>query len=272
MKTKLNLPLIYIWLGLFSLLPLILMLIVSFLSKQDSRLFALPFSLHAYTELLSPLFFKIMSRSIIMATLTCIICLLLAYPFSYILIKSKYQSILLLLIIIPFWTSSLVRTYALISILKFNGILNTILLKLHLIHTPITWLYTNFAVGCGLVYTLFPFMVLPIFSNMEQFDFRLIEAAQDLGAKRLTIFFRVFLPNTMPGIASGCLLVFLPAMTLFYIPNVLGGARSMLLGNLIQDQFLVLENWPQGASISVALTLALLLLLWICRRFESKNL
>ena len=271
-KESLVMPPIYIWLSLFSLCPLVLMLIVSFLSKTNESLFDLPFTLHAYSTLLSPLYFKIMLRSVLMAAFTCIICLILAYPFSYLLIKSKHQSILLLLIIIPFWTSSLIRTYALISIFKFNGILNTILLKLHLIHAPITWLYTNFAVGSGLVYTLFPFMVLPIFTNMEQFDFRWIEAAKDLGANRLTIFLKVFLPNTMPGIASGCLLVFLPSMTLFYIPNVLGGARSMLLGNVIQDQFLVIENWPQGAATSAMLTILLFIVLWIFRKLGSKNL
>nr|WP_019216494.1 ABC transporter permease [Legionella tunisiensis] len=197
-------------------------------------------------------------------------CLLIAYPFSYLLVKSKHQSLLLLLIIIPFWTSSLVRTYSLIAILKSKGIINAILLKLHLIDTPLALLYSNFAVISGLVYNLFPFMVLPIFTNMERFDFKLIEAAKDLGANKWAIFFRVFLPNTASGIIAGCLLVLLPAMTLFYIPNVLGGARSILLGNLIQDQFLVLENWPQGAATSVILTVLLLILLIIYRR-QSKE-
>ena len=163
----------------------------------------------------------------------------------------------------------MVRTYALIAILKLNGVLNTILLKCHIIHQPLSLLYTNFAVISGLVYNLFPFMVLPIFNNMERFDFRLIEAAKDLGANRLNIFFRVFLPNTANGVISGCLLVFLPAMTLFYIPNVLGGARSVLLGNMIQTQFLNLENWPQGAATSMTLTLALVVILWGLKRHRK---
>ncbi len=212
---------------------------------------------------------KILLRSLGVASLTTACCLFIAYPFSYLLVKSKHQSVLLLLIIIPFWTSSLVRTYSLIAILKAKGIINTLLLQLHLIDTPITLLYSNFAVITGLIYNLFPFMVLPIFNNMERFDFRLIEAAKDLGANKWNIFFKVFLPNTTTGIISGCLLVLLPAMTFFYIPNVLGGARSVLLGNLIQDQFLVLENWPQGAAISVLLTTLLLLLLLLYRRRGS---
>ncbi|ETO93500.1 ABC transporter permease [Legionella oakridgensis] len=267
MKAKpYSLYFLYFWLIAFGFLPLGLIFITSFLSKDSGHLVSLPFTLNHYAELFSPLFAKVFLRSFIIALVTTLCCLILAYPFSYLLIKSKHQSVLLLLIIIPFWTSSLIRTYSLIAILKFRGILNAILLKLHLIDQPLSLLYTNFAVISGLVYNLFPFMVLPIFTNMERFDFRLIEAAKDLGASQWTIFFRVFLPNTAGGIISGCLLVLLPAMTLFYIPNVLGGARSILLGNMIQNQFLVLENWPQGAATSAILTILLLLLLFFYRR------
>ncbi|CDZ78889.1 Spermidine/putrescine transport system permease protein PotB [Legionella massiliensis] len=241
------------------------------MSRNSLRLVDLPFTLSNYAALLNPVFMKIFLRSLLMAAFATLCCLLLAYPFSYLLVKSKHQSLLLLLIIIPFWTSSLIRTYSLIAILKAKGIVNAILLKLHLIDAPLSLLYSNFSVITGLVYNLFPFMVLPIFTNMERFDFRLIEAAKDLGASRFNIFFRVFLPNTASGIMSGCLLVLLPAMTLFYIPNVLGGARSVLLGNLIQDQFLILENWPQGSATSVLLTLILLVLLFFYRR-QSKEL
>jgi len=267
MKTKpLSIYFVYTWLFLFSLLPLSLVFIASFLSRDSAHLVSLPLTLSNYSALLSWQFAIVFLRSLVIAFLTTGICLLLAYPFSYLLVKSKYQSVLLLLIIIPFWISSLVRTYALIAILKLNGILNAILLKLHLVDHPLSLLYSNFAVISGLVYTLFPFMVLPIFTNMERFDFRLIEVAKDLGASRLSIFFRVFLPNTASGIISGCSLVLLPAMTLFYIPNVLGGARSILLGNMIQNQFLVLENWPQGSATSIVLTATLILVLWCLRR------
>ena len=257
---------VYTWLLVFSLLPLGLVFIASFLSRDSANLMALPFTVSHYSALLSWQFASVFLRSLVIAFLTTGACLLLAYPFSYLLIKSKHQSVLLLLIIIPFWTSSLVRTYALIAILKLNGILNALLLTLHAIDHPLPLLYSNFAVISGLIYTLFPFMVLPIFTNMERFDFKLIEAAKDLGANRWSIFFRVFLPNTTRGIVSGCSLVFLPAMTLFYIPNVLGGARSILLGNMIQNQFLVLENWPQGAATSMVLTATLMVALWCSRR------
>lgn len=272
MKNKpLSIYFIYSWLILFGFIPLVLILLTSFLSKDPITLISLPFTLANYTNLLTPLFGNVFFRSIYIAVLTTAGCLILAYPFSYLLVKSKHQSMLLLLIIIPFWTSSLVRTYSLVAILKFKGVLNAILLKLHLIDQPLSLLYSNFAVICGLIYNLFPFMVLPIFTNMERFDFRLIEAAKDLGAGKWAIFYRVFLPNTAQGIASGCLLVLLPAMTLFYIPNVLGGARSILLGNMIQNQFLVLENWPQGAATSTVLTALLLFLLLFFRRRKEKS-
>ena len=258
----LSLYFIYAWLALFGLIPFGLVLITSFLSTDATHLATMPLTLSHYTALFSPQFAHVFLRSLMMSILTTLCCLILAYPFSYFLVKSKHQSILFLLIIIPFWTSSLVRTYALIAILKLNGILNAILLTLHIIHHPLSLLYTNFAVLCGLIYTLFPFMVLPIFNNMERFDFRLIEAAKDLGANRWSVFFHVFLPNTAKGVLSGSALVLLPAMTLFYIPNVLGGARSILLGNMIQNQFLVSANWPQGAATSTVLTLILIFSFW----------
>lgn len=251
---------IYSWLLLFGLVPIVLILVVSCLTDNVLHLATLPLTIQNYTALLSPLFVKVLGRSALVAGSATFICLLLAYPLSYILLKSKYQTVWLFLIIIPFWTSSLIRTYSLISVLKIHGLLNTILLKLHIISEPVVFLYSNFAVMLGLVYNLLPFMVLPIFSNMERFDFCLLEAAQDLGANRWVIFFRVFLPNTLPGIIAGAIMVFLPAMTLFYIPDILGGARSILLGNLIQNQFLVVENWPQGAATSIVLTLILLIL------------
>lgn len=258
--------LLYIWLMLFSLVPLCLILIASFLSKDNTHLVSFPFTLSNYSALLSPVFAKIFIRSLVIALFATVCCLVLAYPFCFLMIKAKRKSFLLLLIIIPFWTSSLIRTYSLIAILKAKGLVNTLLLTLHVIDSPLPLLYSNLAVIIGLVYNLFPFMVLPIFTNMERFDFRLIEAAKDLGANKWDIFFRVFLPNTANGIFSGCVLVLLPAMTLFYIPNVLGGARSLLLGNLIQEQFLVLENWPRGAATSVFLTLLLVVLLFFYRR------
>lgn len=273
MKARsLVLYLLYFWLFFFGVVPLLMMFVSSFLSKGSIHLVAFPATFENYSTLWSFVFAKILFRSLVIAGITTFFCLLIAYPFSYLLIRSKHQSILLLLIFIPFWTSSLIRTYSLIAFLKYKGIFNALLLKLHIIHVPLSLLYTNFAVIIGLVYNLFPFMVLPIFTNMERFDFRLFEASRDLGANRWAIFTRVFVPNTAPGVMAGCLLVLLPAMTLFYIPNVLGGARSILLGNLIQNQFLTLSNWPQGSATSIVLTLLLLVLLALFRHQKNEVL
>lgn len=273
MKTKAySFYLVAIWLLLFTGLPCLFIIFCSFLSKGQDRLVQLPFTFAAYQALFDPDLLKVGLRSFFMALSTTLLCLALAYPFSYLLIKAKARAFLLLLILIPFWTSAIIRTYSLIALLKTKGLLNTFLMNVHLIDAPLPLLYSNFAVILGLVYNLFPFMVIPIFSNMERFDFRLIEAGKDLGATSLALFFRVLLPNTLEGVIAGCLLVMLPAMTLFYIPNVLGGARSQLLGNLIQDQFLVFDNWPQGAALSVLLGLALLFLLLIYRKTARKLL
>jgi spermidine/putrescine transport system permease protein len=261
-----SITILYTWLILFCMVPIVLIVIASFLSKDNTHLLTLPFTIQHYIEICSTTFVPVFVRSIFIAIITTLTCLLLAYPLSYLLIKSRHQSVLLILMIIPFWTSSLVRTYSLLSILKLHGVLNSLLLKLHLIQTPLTLLYSNAAVIGGLVYTLFPFMVLPLFTQMQRFDFRLMEAGKDLGANRWHLFFHIFLPNTFPGIGAGCTMVFLPAMTLFYIPNILGGARSLLIGNLIQNQFLSLENWPEGAATSVMLTLLLLIFCVFYRR------
>jgi spermidine/putrescine transport system permease protein len=262
---------IYAWLFFFGVLPLSVIAIASVLSENHTHLITLPFTFKNYIALFNPGIAHIFGRSLLMASVTTAIILLLAYPFSYFMVKSKHKSMHVLLIVIPFWTSSLVRTYALIAILKVHGILNTVLLKLHVIQHPLLLLYSNTAVIIGLVYTLFPFMVLPLFTQMERFDFRLLEAALDLGASKMAFFFRIFLPNTLQGIISGSLLVFLPAMTLFYIPNILGGARSILLGNLIQNQFFILDNWPEGAATSLLLTGLLLMMMAIYQKYRRNT-
>ena len=270
-KTK-ALPFYFVgaWLLLFGVVPLVLILVSSFLSQHANHTLSMPLTLNHYLALMTPEVLQITLRSLGMASITTMTCLLVAYPFSYMMVKSKHQSLLLILIIIPFWTSSLIRTYALIAMLKLHGLLNNMLLSMHLIQQPLALLYSNWAVMIGLTYTLFPFMVLPLFTQMQRFDFQLLDAAQDLGASKFMLFWRVFLPNTIPGIATGSLLVFLPAMTLFYIPNVLGGARSILLGNFIQNQFFVEENWPQGCASSILLTTAILILMVLKPKTSEK--
>lgn len=260
-----SLSVIWIWLIVFALLPYILVTIASFMTHDEIHLVRLPFTLSHYIELNNIIYLMIFEKSFYLAGLCTFICLLLGYPFAYGIarLKTRFKNLLILLIIIPFWTSSLIRTYSMITILKPKGIINSILLWTGIIDKPLPLLFSDIAVVIGLIYNLLPFMILPLLTNIERLDNRLIDAARDLGANKFTTFRKITLPLTMPGILSGCILVFLPAMTIFYIPDLLGGSKSILLGNLIQSQFLVTQNWPLGSAISIIFTLLLALLLFI---------
>ena len=247
-----------IWLFIFSILPGLFLFGLSFLTEDIDTFAKLPLTLNNYSALFNPFFFKILLRSLFLATTSTVICFFLAYPFAYFLLKLKHKTLVLILIIIPFWTSSLIRTFAMVDLLKTHGAINQILIYLGLIQKPISLLYTNQAVLIGLVYNLLPFMILPIYNSMQLIDKKWIDAGLDLGASKWQIFSKIFWRLTQPGVNNGCIMVFLPAMTLFYIPNILGGAKSILVGNLIQNEFLVLNNWPQGAASSSILSLILI--------------
>lgn len=262
---KFSLGIVWLWMLLFAIIPFGLILTTSFLSHSPSKLIQLPFTFDNYLQLNNSIYLHIFEKSIFIAGISTLACLLIGYPFAYIIarMQSRWKGFCIMLVIIPFWTSSLIRSYALIAIIKGKGLLNTALLALGIIHQPLSLLFTNTAVVIGLVYNLLPFMILPIMTNIERMDNRLLDAARDLGANRFTTFRRVIIPLTMPGIIAGCILVFLPAMTLFYISDILGGAKSILAGNLIQNKFLIAENWPMGSALSIVLTLMLSLLIMI---------
>ncbi len=253
------------WLVIFALLPFCMIGMASFLTHDEKHLLEWPMTLLNYMQLNDSIYLKIFRQSFYLASVCTLICLILGYPFAFMIarIEGRLKNILILLIIIPFWTSSLIRTYSMITMLKPKGIINAILMMLGIIDQPLQILFTDTAVIIGSVYNLLPFMILPLLTNIERLDNQLIDAARDLGANRFTTFRKIILPLTMPGIVSGCLLVFLPAMTIFYIPDLLGGAKTILLGNLIQNQFLIAQNWPLGSAISVVFTLFLIVLLWI---------
>ncbi|MDR3476939.1 MAG: ABC transporter permease subunit [Gammaproteobacteria bacterium] len=260
-----SLSVIWLWLIVFALLPFCLVTLASFASHDDTHLLKLPLTLANYWQLNNAIYVKIFKQSFYIAGTCTLICLLLGYPFAYAIarMKHRFKGLLILFIIIPFWTSSLIRTYSMITMLKPKGIISSALMWSGIISKPLPLLFTDTAVMIGLVYNLLPFMVLPLLTNIERLDNRLIDAARDLGANRITTFRKIILPLTMPGILSGCILVFLPAMTIFYIPDLLGGSKSILLGNLIQNQFLIAQNWPLGSAISVVFTLLLAILLLI---------
>ncbi len=256
---------IWLWLLLFALIPNLMVIAASLMQRGETDFVNLAFSLESYRRLLDPLYLEVVWNSLYLAAITTLLCLLLGFPFAWLLARSsvRWRPLLLLLVIIPFWTSSLVRTYATVIILRTNGVLNELLLGLGLIAEPLALLYTPTAVLLGLTYALLPFMVLPLYAALEKLDLRLFEAARDLGAGRRRIFTEIVLPLTLPGIIAGSMLVFLPALGMFYIPDMLGGAKNLLVGNLIQDQFLSARNWPLGSAASVLLTLLMGLLLWI---------
>jgi spermidine/putrescine transport system permease protein len=254
---------IWLWLGFFALVPNVLVLITSMLQQGDNELVRLQLTLINYFELFDTIYARIFLHSFWLAGLCTFLCLIFGYPFAYILARAhnRYKGLLLLLVIIPFWTSSLIRSYAIVTILKAKGILNSLFIWLGIIHQPMQLLYSSSAVVIGLVYSLLPFMILPLYANIEKLDMRLIDAARDLGASKITVFRKVILPLTMPGIIAGIILVFLPAMSMFYIPDLLGGAKTLLVGNLIENQFLAARNWPMGSTVSIILTLLMGLML-----------
>jgi spermidine/putrescine transport system permease protein len=254
-----------LWITVFVVVPYVFVVLFSFFERDPQRIIAYVLTWENYQNIFSPVFWKVCWNSLVLALASTVITLLVAYPFAFILARTpeRIRRALLLLMIIPFWTSSLIRTYALIILFKANGIINTFLLFLGLIHEPLAMLYTQMAVFVGLVYTLLPFMILPIYSSIQKLDRSLIEAARDLGATPRHIFFRIVLPLTLPGIIAGSTMVFLPALGLFYIPDLLGGARVLLIGNFIKNQFLVTSDWPLGSAASVILTLIMCLFLYV---------
>ncbi|MGL4860991.1 MAG: spermidine/putrescine ABC transporter permease PotB [Enterobacteriaceae bacterium] len=259
------------WLILFVFLPNLLIIVTSFLTRDDLNLVSLVFTWDNYARLADPLYTRVLLHSLNMALLATLCCLLLGYPFAYILARmpQRWQPVLLFLLIVPFWTNSLIRVYGLKVFLGTRGYLNEFLLWLGVIDTPIKLMYTQQAVILGLIYILLPFMVLPLYSSIEKLDKSYLEAARDLGAGRIQSFCRIILPLTMPGIIAGCLLVLLPAMGLFYIADLLGGAKNLLIGNVIKTQFLNIRDWPFGSATSIFLTIAMGILILIYYRVSK---
>ena len=255
------------WLLLFTFIPMLMVLVVSVLSRDETRFIDPIVTLENYRRLLDPVYLRVFTDSVVMAGLSTLACLCLAYPFAYLLsrVTPGWRPVLLTLVIVPFWTNSLVRIYAIRSLLAAKGALNSVLLALGWIDESVRLLYTGWAVGLGLIYVLLPFMILPLYSSFERLDRRLLEAAADLGAGRWAIFRHVILPLTAPGIAAGCLLVFLPALGLFYVTDILGGAHNLMIGALLKDQFLEARDWPFGSAASLIMILLLFVLMGIYR-------
>lgn len=264
---------IFLWMIFFFVAPIVLITLISFFTRGQYGEVVYKVTFDNYIRLFNPLYVKIFFNSILISFVTTFICLVLGYPFAYFIARAskKYRGILMLLIILPFWTNSLVRTYAMIMLLRTEGLINTLLMNLHIISAPLKLLYNNTAVLIGMVYMMFPFMVMPLYSSIEKLDFSLLDAASDLGASPRETFMKVTLPLTKGGIISGCLLVFVPTLGYFFIPDLMGGSKVILISNLIKNQFLSSRNWPLGSAISVVLIIVMFLMIKLYSRLGGSK-
>jgi spermidine/putrescine transport system permease protein len=243
-----------LWLLLFFLVPILIMFGYSLMLRGVYGGVDRGWTLEHYRRFFDPLYLQILNRTFVWSVLATIFCLVLGYPVAYLIARSgQWKNLLLFLVVLPFWTSFLVRTFAMIFLLRDTGFINTLLLSAGLIDQPLEMLYTPFAVMCGLVYGFLPFMILPIYASLEKLDLSLLEAAEVLGARPVTRFLKVTLPLSLPGVVAGCLLVFIPALGSFLTSDLLGGAKQVMIGNLIQNQFSAARNWPFGSAASFIL-------------------
>lgn len=262
-----------VWLVGFFVFPLLYLLGVSFARRSPYGTVEWVLSLANYARAFQPVYLEIYWRSLWMALLSTALCAVLGYPVAYTVarrVPPHWKSALLLLVVIPFWTSFLIRTYAWIVILRTEGVANTVLEDLHLIHQPLRLLYTPLAVFIGLVYGELPFMILPLYVVLEKMDRSLLEAAEDLGASGPRVFWKVTLPLSAPGLVAGTVLVFIPSVGAFITPDLLGGARTLMVGNLIQNQFAAVRDQPFGSAVAFLLTFVVLALLVITLRTAQR--
>ena len=259
--------------GLF-LVPLAIVIVYSFLTRGTYGGQGQPFTLENYTRLSDPLYLEILVKSFWIASLSTAICLLMGFPLAMFIARSdpKWRGTWINLVMLPFWTSFLVRTYAWMFLLRDTGLINTVLQGLGIVTDPLPLLYNDGAVILGLVYGYLPFMVLPIYSTLERQDPFLLEAAADLGATPWQSLRRVTIPISKPGILAGSVLVFIPCLGAYLTPDLMGGGKSIMIGNVVQQQFTSARDWPFGASLSLALTALVMLLLWFVMKRGGKEL
>ncbi|HEV7364886.1 MAG TPA: ABC transporter permease [Gemmatimonadales bacterium] len=260
------------WLLLFFLVPLLIMFVYSFMPRGIYGGVEPGFTLEHYARFFDPLYLEVLQRTFVWSIACTVICLVLGYPVAYLIVRGgRWRTLLLFLVVLPFWTSFLVRTFAMIFLMRDTGLINNWLLKLGLIAQPLSMLYTPFAVMAGLVYGFLPFMILPIYASLEKLDSSLLEAAEVLGARPRARFQKVTLPLSMPGVVAGCLLVFIPALGSFLTSDLLGGAKEMMIGNLVQNQFSSARNWPFGSAASFIVMALVLAAVMIYLKVKDKN-
>ena len=273
------------WLLVFFVLPLFIVLVVSFSKRSLLGVVEYDFNLDNYARIFSPLtelwtavsnwlfvhndwskfveevgginaiYIKIFWKSLWLAIVNTGICLIIAYPFAFFIARQtpRNQTILIFLVMVPFWTNFLIRTYALIFILRDSGLINNILIGLGVINEPLEIMFTQTAVMIGLVYGYLPFAILPLYASIEQLDYNYVQAAQDLGANSVKVFLRIILPLTMPGVVAASIITFIPTLGAYVTPDLMGGGNTFLIGNLLQQQFMTVRDWPFGSALGFIL-------------------
>lgn len=259
---------LYLFTLVFVVGPLVYMAAISFATNKEGYGVIWQFTTENYQKILDPVYLETFRQSLKLAFTSTLSIMLLGYPFGYFMAKlsDRRKKQMMLLLLIPFWINSLIRLYGWIIILQTKGALNGFLLKLGLIEKPLKMLYSYPAVLLGMIYTLLPFMILSVYSSAEKMDWSLVEAAMDLGATPVQAFFSVTLKMTLPGLLSGMILTFIPSMGLFFIADILGGNKIVLVGSLIQDQMSRGSNWPFAAALAVVLTVLTTLIIYLYRR------
>lgn len=260
-----------VFLVVFFLIPLLIMFAYSVMPRGEYGGVERGFTVESYQRFFVPIYLTILIRTFVVSIICTVICLVLGYPVAYVIARSgRWKNFLLFLVVLPFWTSFLVRTFAMIFLMRDTGLINTWLLKVRVIGEPLTMLYTPFSVMTGLVYGFLPFMILPIYASLEKLDNSLLEAAEVLGARPAARFRQVTLPLSLPGVVAGCLLVFIPALGSFLTSDLLGGAKQLMIGNLVQNQFASARNWPFGSAASFILMALVLAAVMIYLRIRDE--
>lgn len=270
-KIAINLPII-IYALILILLPLLYIFVISFFKNDIYGGIIQEFTLNNYIRVFEPVYIGVFLKSFIIAAIATIICILIAYPFTiFVSRKSEItKNVIMTLVIIPSLTNSLIRMYGWITLLRKSGVINTTLMNLCLIESPLELMYNYGTIVLGLVYTLLPFMILPLYSAVSKINPSIINASHDLGANSWKTFTKIIFPLTVPGLFNGSLMVFIPSLAYFFISDILGGGKLMLIGNLIKNQFLTARNWPFGAAISIILLLITFILVAIYKRLGGK--
>lgn len=263
----------YIFTVVFVAIPILYVVVMSFMTRAANWGVIYQPTLAAYKKIFDPVYLKVFAQSLKVAVLTTFFTLFIGYPFAYYTAKlpHKWRNNVMLLVVVPFWTNSLVRIYGWMILLQSKGPLNTLMISLGLIDRPAKLLYNFGAVLVGMIYALIPFMILSIYNSVLKMDWALVEAARDLGASSIKAFWSITIPMTAPGIMAGCILVFIPSVGLFFVSDLLGGSKTVLLGNLIKNELLVAHNWPGGAALSIVMMAMTLLLLGLYKKVTGES-